>query len=73
MYSSLFTLYSLLFTLYSSPFTLHPSLFTLVVMTIGDAIKKVVERSDLTEQEAESVLEQIMSGECSDPQIASLL
>jgi anthranilate phosphoribosyltransferase len=42
-------------------------------MTIGDAIKKVVERSDLSEQEAESVLEQIMSGECSDAQIASLL
>jgi anthranilate phosphoribosyltransferase len=42
-------------------------------MTIGDAIKKVVERSDLAEQEAESVLEQIMSGECSDAQIASLL
>jgi len=49
------------------------SLFTLIVMTIGDAIKKVVERSDLAEQEAESVLEQIMSGECTDAQIASLL
>ena len=53
--------------------TLFSSLFTLIVMTIGDAIKKVVERSDLTEQEAESVLEQIMSGECVDAQIASLL
>ena len=42
-------------------------------MTIGDAIKKVVERSDLTEQEAEAVLEQIMAGECTDAQIASLL
>src|SRR5215470_20418701 len=42
-------------------------------MTILDAIKKVVERSDLTEREAESVLEQIMSGQCTDAQIASLL
>jgi len=42
-------------------------------MTILDAIKKVVERSNLTEQEAESVLEQIMSGRCTDAQIASLL
>jgi anthranilate phosphoribosyltransferase len=42
-------------------------------MTIGDAIKRAADRSDLTEQEAESVLEQIMSGECTDAQIASLL
>jgi anthranilate phosphoribosyltransferase len=42
-------------------------------MTIADAIKKVVDRCDLSEQEAESVLEQIMGGECTDAQIASLL
>jgi anthranilate phosphoribosyltransferase len=42
-------------------------------MMIVDAIKKVVDRCDLSEQEAESVLEQIMGGECTDAQIASLL
>jgi anthranilate phosphoribosyltransferase len=42
-------------------------------MTISEAIKTVVDRSDLTEQEAESVLEQIMGGQCTDAQIASLL
>ncbi|HYP29768.1 MAG TPA: anthranilate phosphoribosyltransferase [Blastocatellia bacterium] len=42
-------------------------------MTITEAIKKVVDRRDLSDGEAESVLEQIMSGECTDAQIASLL
>ena len=42
-------------------------------MTITEAIKKVVDRRDLSDAEAESVLEQIMSGACTDAQIASLL
>ncbi len=42
-------------------------------MTITEAIQKVVGRVDLTSQEAEAVLEQIMTGQCTDPQIASLL
>lgn len=42
-------------------------------MTINEAIRKVVERVDLTAAEAESVLEQIMTGQCSDAQIGSLL
>ena len=42
-------------------------------MKITEAIKKVVERQDLTALEAEQVLEQIMTGLCSDAQIASLL
>lgn len=42
-------------------------------MTITDAIKKVVDRNDLAAAEAESVLEQIMTGQCTDVQIASLL
>jgi len=42
-------------------------------MTITEAIKKVVDRADLTAEEAESVLEQIMTGQCTDAQIASLL
>ena len=42
-------------------------------MTITEAIKQVVDRRDLTEPEAESILEQIMSGACTDAQIASLL
>lgn len=42
-------------------------------MTIVDAIRKVVDRNDLSVEEAESVLEQIMGGECPDVQIASLL
>jgi anthranilate phosphoribosyltransferase len=42
-------------------------------MTIVEAIQKVVDRANLTSQEAEAVLEQIMTGQCSDPQIASLL
>ncbi|HXF41703.1 MAG TPA: anthranilate phosphoribosyltransferase [Blastocatellia bacterium] len=40
---------------------------------ITEAIKKVVEREDLTSEEAESVLDQIMTGQCTDAQIASLL
>src|SRR4030095_8792569 len=42
-------------------------------MTIIEAIKQVIDRVDLTEAEAESVLEQIMTGQCTDAQIASLL
>jgi anthranilate phosphoribosyltransferase len=42
-------------------------------MTITEAIKKAVERTDLTTEEAQSVLEQIMTGECTDAQIGSLL
>lgn len=42
-------------------------------MKITDAIKKVVDRQDLTASEAEQVLEQIMTGLCTDAQIASLL
>ncbi len=42
-------------------------------MTITDAIKKAVDRADLSVEEAESVLEQIMTGQCTDAQIASLL
>lgn len=42
-------------------------------MTIIEAIKKVVDRVDLDSGESESLLEQIMSGECTDAQIASLL
>src|SRR5262245_48228309 len=42
-------------------------------MTIADDLKKVVDRSDLTAAEAEAVLEQIMSGQCTDAQIAALL
>lgn len=42
-------------------------------MTITEAIKKVVDRADLTTAEAELVLDQIMTGQCTDAQIASLL
>ncbi|HWC77770.1 MAG TPA: anthranilate phosphoribosyltransferase [Blastocatellia bacterium] len=42
-------------------------------MVITEALKKVVERIDLTASEAESVLEQIMTGQCTDTQIAALL
>lgn len=42
-------------------------------MTITEAIKKVVDRQDLRVGEAELVLEEIMSGQCTDAQIASLL
>ncbi|HEU4388051.1 MAG TPA: anthranilate phosphoribosyltransferase [Blastocatellia bacterium] len=40
---------------------------------IADAIKKVVERQNLTAEEAEQVLEQIMSGGANEMQIAALL
>lgn len=40
---------------------------------IAEAIKKVVERQDLTADEAEQVLEQIMSGGANEMQIAALL
>ena len=42
-------------------------------MTITEAIKKSVDRSNLTVEEAEAVLEQIMTGRASDAQIAALL
>ena len=42
-------------------------------MNITEAIKKTVERVDLTVTEAEAVLEQIMAGQCTDAQIAALL
>ncbi|MEK6299323.1 MAG: anthranilate phosphoribosyltransferase [Acidobacteriota bacterium] len=42
-------------------------------MTITEAIRKAVDRQDLATGEAELVLEQIMAGECTDAQIASLL
>lgn len=42
-------------------------------MTITNAIKKVIERADLTEAEAEAVLEQVMTGACTEAQIAALL
>jgi anthranilate phosphoribosyltransferase len=42
-------------------------------VVITEALKKVVERIDLTASEAESVLEQIMTGQCTDTQIAALL
>jgi anthranilate phosphoribosyltransferase len=42
-------------------------------MIITEAIKKVIDRVDLTAGEAEAVLELIMTGQCTDAQIASLL
>src|SRR5215510_2016811 len=42
-------------------------------MTITEAIKKVIDRADLSVEEAESVLDQIMTGQCTDAQIAALL
>ncbi|MFY9555073.1 MAG: anthranilate phosphoribosyltransferase [Blastocatellia bacterium] len=42
-------------------------------MTITEAIKKIVDRIDLTYDEAELVVEQIMTGQCTDAQIAALL
>ena len=42
-------------------------------MTIVETIKRVIDRVDLTEAEAESVLEQIMTGQCTNAQVASLL
>jgi anthranilate phosphoribosyltransferase len=42
-------------------------------MLINEAIKRAVDRVDLRAEEAESVLDQIMTGQCTDAQIASLL
>src|ERR1044072_3045772 len=42
-------------------------------MAITEAIKKQTERQNLSAEEAESVLDQIMTGQCTDAQIASLL
>jgi anthranilate phosphoribosyltransferase len=42
-------------------------------MTITEAIKLAVDRCNLSVAEAEAVLEQIMTGECSEAQIAALL
>lgn len=42
-------------------------------MTIIEAIKKVVDRVDLGSHESEALLEKIMSGQCTDAQIAALL
>jgi anthranilate phosphoribosyltransferase len=42
-------------------------------MTIIEAIKRVIDCVDLEADEAEALLEQIMSGQCTDAQIASLL
>lgn len=42
-------------------------------MTIIEAIKRVVDRVDLDSGESEALLEQIMSGQCTDAQIAALL
>lgn len=42
-------------------------------MKITEAIKKTVDRQNLDDVEAESVLDQIMTGQCTDAQVASLL
>jgi len=42
-------------------------------MTITEAIKKAVDRRDLSQVEAEAVLDQILTGQCTDAQIAALL
>src|SRR4051794_28854714 len=42
-------------------------------MTISEAIKQTVDRRSLSVAEAEAVLDQIMTGQCSDAQIAALL
>ncbi|HKP84892.1 MAG TPA: anthranilate phosphoribosyltransferase [Blastocatellia bacterium] len=42
-------------------------------MKITEAIKNTVDRRDLSVEEAEAVLDQIMTGQCSDAQIAALL
>jgi anthranilate phosphoribosyltransferase len=44
-----------------------------MIMAITEAIKKIIERDSLTADEAEAVLEQIMTGGCTDAQIAALL
>jgi anthranilate phosphoribosyltransferase len=43
------------------------------MITITEALKKIVDRCDLTREEAEAVLDQIMDGECTDAQIGGLL
>lgn len=43
------------------------------MITITEALKKIVDRRDLTREEAESVLDQIMTGECTDAQTGALL
>ena len=40
---------------------------------ITDVIQKLVERSDLTEQEARAVMEEIMTGQATDAQVAGFL
>ncbi|HSF24017.1 MAG TPA: anthranilate phosphoribosyltransferase [Blastocatellia bacterium] len=42
-------------------------------MTITEAIRQIIDCRDLSAAEAELVLDQIMTGECTDAQIASLL
>jgi len=42
-------------------------------MLITDALKRLIDRGNLTMSEAEAVLEQIMTGQCTDTQIASFL
>jgi anthranilate phosphoribosyltransferase len=42
-------------------------------MNINEAIKKVIDRQSLSTIEAEAVLEQIMTGQCFESQIAALL
>ena len=42
-------------------------------MLITDALKRLIDRENLTMSEAEAVLEQIMTGQCTDTQIASFL
>ncbi len=42
-------------------------------MTIVETIKRVIDRVDLSAEEAEAALEQILIGQCTDAQIASLL
>ena len=42
-------------------------------MTITEAIRKAVDRNDLSAEEAEAVLDEIMSGNSTDAQIAALL
>jgi anthranilate phosphoribosyltransferase len=42
-------------------------------MNISEAIKKVIDRESLSVAEAEAVLEQIMTGQCFETQIAALL
>ncbi len=43
------------------------------MITITEALKKIIERCDLTREEAESLLDQIMTGVCTDAQTGALL